>query len=63
MATKRTQAQITADNKARKIADGLKEIRSLWAYPEDHADIRAAAARITAKTARKRATPPPLAAI
>ena len=51
--TAKTGAQRVTDSKARKIAAGMREVRSLWAHPDDHAAIREAAAKL----ARKRAQP------
>lgn len=53
----KTAAQRVTESKARKIAAGLREIRSLWAHPDDHATIRAHAAKLSAKRERKPRTP------
>lgn len=39
--------------KADAQAQGLKQVRSLWAHPEDHAAIREHAARLARKRAKK----------
>jgi alkanesulfonate monooxygenase SsuD/methylene tetrahydromethanopterin reductase-like flavin-dependent oxidoreductase (luciferase family) len=44
-----TAAQRKAAERARKAAEGLAEVRGIWARPEDHAAIKSEAAKITAK--------------
>ena len=51
----KTTTQRVKDLHERRKAEGLKQIRGLWAYPADHAAIKSHAARLTAQTARKRA--------
>ena len=50
----KTTTQRVKDLHERRKAEGLKQIRGLWAYPADHAAIKSHAARLTAQTARKR---------
>lgn len=50
----KTTTQRVQDLHKRREAEGLKQIRGLWAYPEDHSAIKQAAAKVTAKTARAR---------
>jgi hypothetical protein len=45
----KTTAQRVEATKQRKREAGLKEVRSLWAHPDDHAQIRAYVARLNAK--------------
>jgi hypothetical protein len=47
--TAQTPAQRVTATKARKIALGLREIRSLWAHPDDIPAIRAYAAKLAEK--------------
>lgn len=43
----KTPSQRVEATKQRKREAGMKEIRSLWAHPEDHKAIRAYVARLT----------------
>jgi hypothetical protein len=49
MTTAKTPAQRVKDSNARKVAAGMKTVRSLWAYPQDIPAIRAYAAELAAK--------------
>lgn len=51
--TAQTTAQRVAKVAGAKRAAGLKQVRSLWAHPDDHPAIRAYAAKL----ARKRGAP------
>jgi hypothetical protein len=44
--TTKTPAQRVEASKQRKREAGLREVRSLWAHPEDHPKIRAYAAKL-----------------
>jgi hypothetical protein len=48
-AAAQTPAQRVTATKARKLAAGLREIRSLWAHPSDIPAIRAYAAKLAEK--------------
>ena len=50
----KTTTQRVKDLHERRKAEGLKQIRGLWAYPADHAAIKSHAARLTAQTAKRR---------
>lgn len=50
-----TGAERVARVKEAKREAGLKEIRSLWAYPEDHEAVRTYTAKLTRK--REKAKP------
>jgi len=41
---------------ANQKAKGLKELRRLWARPEDEAEIRALAAKLTARALQRKRT-------
>ena len=41
-----TNAEHQALLRTRRKAEGLKEIRNTWAHPEDHAKIKAYAAKL-----------------
>lgn len=45
----KTGAERVEAHNARLRDQGLKQIRSLWAYPEDHKAIRAYVSRLTGK--------------
>lgn len=49
----KTATQRVKDLHKRREAEGLKQIRGLWAYPEDHPAIKAKAASLT-KARQKR---------
>lgn len=49
MSAAKTVAERQRELKARRAAEGLKEIRSLYAHPDDFNDIRAYVARKNAK--------------
>lgn len=44
--TPKTTAQRQADLRAARQRAGLREVRNLWAHPDDHATIRAKAAQL-----------------
>lgn len=46
MSAAKTTAERVSDSNERKRAAGLREVRSLWAYPEDIPAIRARAAEL-----------------
>jgi hypothetical protein len=45
----KTSAERQATLKARRIASGLRLVTNLWARPEDHAAIKAYAAKLQSK--------------
>lgn len=47
--TAKTVAERQEELKARRAAEGLKELRSLYAYPDDFKAIRAYVGRLNAK--------------
>lgn len=49
MTAPKTGAERVADHNARLRDQGLKQVRSLWAHPEDHKAIRAYVSRLTGK--------------
>ena len=51
--TAKTPAQRQAELKARRVAAGLTQVTNLWAHPEDHAEIRKAAAKAARRRAKK----------
>lgn len=53
MRTPKTSTERAADRKRRMAEQGLKEIRNLWAHPDDHAAIKAHAARLTSARLRR----------
>lgn len=50
----KTLTERVTESKQRKRDAGLREIRSLWAHPDDHPAIRAYAARLAKKRQPKR---------
>ena len=52
MSPAKTLAERVTESNQRKRDAGLKEVRSLWAYPEDHAAIREFAAKLVRKRER-----------
>lgn len=50
--TAKTAKQRKADFLARQEIAGRKEVRSLWAHPEDHQPIRDAAAKLARRRER-----------
>ncbi len=55
--TAKTLTERVTESKQRKRDAGLKEVRSLWAHPDDHAAIRTYAAKLAKKRASV-STPP-----
>lgn len=53
MSPAKTLSERVTESKARKIAAGLREVRSLWAHPDDHEAIRAHASRLARARAKK----------
>ena len=49
MSAAKTTVERVSDSNERKTAAGLRQVRSLWAYPEDIPAIRKEAARLTAE--------------
>ena len=54
IAAPKTDAERQADRRKREKAKGLEEVRGIWAPKVDHEAIKQAAAKVTAKTARRR---------
>ena len=52
--TAKTDAERQADRRKRERANGIQEVRGIWAPKVDHEAIKQAAAKVTAKTARAR---------
>ncbi len=50
--TAKTLTERVTESKQRKRDAGLKEVRSLWAHPDDHAAIRAHAAKLAKRRER-----------
>ena len=44
--TAKTNAQKQADLRARRLAEGMTEVRGIYAKPEDHAKIKAYAKKL-----------------
>jgi hypothetical protein len=50
----KTNAERQADLKARRIATGMRQVTNLWAHPDDHAAIKAYAAKLQRKRQKAR---------
>ena len=50
--TAKTLTERVTESKHRKRDAGLKEVRSLWAHPEDHAALREHAAKLARRRER-----------
>lgn len=51
--TAKTNAQKQADLRARRAADGITEVRGLYAKKEHHAEIKQAARKVAAKLEKR----------
>lgn len=57
MSTAKTNAQRQAEHKARRAAEGYKEVRGIVAHVDDHDAIRAAARKMAVKLEKARLKP------
>jgi hypothetical protein len=49
-----TAAERMAATRKRRAQEGIEEVRGIWAYTEDHPAIKEHAAKLTAKTAKRK---------